>query len=153
MATREAARMPAAAQVRRMKALVRSSPWMMEVLRVERALVARLPGVKWDAKNQAAVHTWYPRRFGLKVEPLASAADGVSTWPETATAVAVRLERRPGDGEPDGRLLVTAAHGLDDLLVGVWRRNPRRVTVAEYRRRLVAKRVSERWPKVVVVDG
>jgi len=208
MATREAARMPAAAQVRRMKALVRSSPWMMEVLRavrdcdppdwwvgggvlrdlvwdplhrgafdpamvkdvdvafhdptdlrperdqeVERALVARLPGVKWDAKNQAAVHTWYPRRFGLKVEPLASAADGVSTWPETATAVAVRLERRPGDGEPDGRLLVTAAHGLDDLLAGVWRRNPRRVTVAEYRRRLVAKRVSERWPKVVVVDG
>ena len=205
MATRELAR-PAVAQVRRLEALLRSSPWMMEVLRavqdcdppdwwvgggvlrnlvwdrlhrgaldpalvkdvdvafydaadlrperdleVERALRARLPGVRWDAKNQAAVHTWYPRRFGVVVEPLASAADGVATWPETATAVAVRLERR--GGEPDGRLLVTAGHGLDDLLGLVWRRNPRRVTVAEYRRRLAAKRVAERWPMVRVVGG
>ena len=230
MATREAATVPAAAQVRRLEMLVRSSPWMMAVLRavrdcdppdwwvgggvlrdlvwdvlhrgafdpalvkdvdvafhdptdlrperddgVERALAARLPGVRWDAKNQAAVHTWYPRRFGVAVEPLVSAADGVATWPETATAVAVRLERRPvaaeGDGRrlvaaiagsdgrllasaagPDGRLLVTAAHGLDDLLGMVWRRNPRRVTVTEYRRRLAAKRVAERWPKVAVVE-
>ncbi len=235
MATREAARLPAAAQVRRLAALVRSSPWMMAVLRavrdcdppdwwvgggvlrdlvwdllhrgafdpglvkdvdvaffdptdlrperddeLERALAARLPGVRWDAKNQAAVHTWYPRRFGVAVEPLASAADGVATWPETATAVAVRLERPSSadakgagphgrrlvatlagpDGRlpvastatPDGRLLVTAAHGLDDLLGMVWRRNPRRVTVAEYRRRLAAKRVAERWPKVAVVE-
>lgn len=113
---------------------------------VERALAARLPEVKWDAKNQAAVHTWYERRFGVAVEPLASAADGVATWPETATAVAVRLAR-------DGRLSVTAAHGLDDLLGGVCRRNPRRVTVAEYHRRLAAKRVAARWPSVTVVDG
>jgi hypothetical protein len=207
MATRETAAPPAAAQLRQLEDLVRSSPWMMEVLRavrdcdppdwwvgggvlrdlvwdrlhrgafdpavvkdvdvaffdaadlrperdeaVERALVARLPGVRWDAKNQAAVHTWYPRRFGVAVEPLASAADGVATWPETATAVAVRLQRRPSAGEPGGRLLVTAAHGVDDLLGLVWRRNPRRVTVAEYRRRLAAKRVAERWPKVVVAD-
>jgi uncharacterized protein len=25
---------------------------------LERALVAYLPGVAWDAKNRAAVHTW-----------------------------------------------------------------------------------------------
>ena len=31
---------------------------------VERALVARLAGVPWDAKNQAAVHRWYGRTFG-----------------------------------------------------------------------------------------
>ncbi|HSR27258.1 MAG TPA: nucleotidyltransferase family protein, partial [Actinomycetes bacterium] len=60
---------------------------------VERALTARLPGVPWDAKNQAAVHTWYGRVFGGQVAPLTSAADGVATWPETATAVAVRLLR------------------------------------------------------------
>ena len=34
---------------------------------VERALVARLPGVPWDAKNQAAVHRWYGRVFGAEV--------------------------------------------------------------------------------------
>jgi uncharacterized protein len=115
-------------------------------LAAERALAARLPGVAWDAKNQAAVHTWYERRFGVAVEPLASAADGVATWPETATAVAVRLR-------PDGGLEVTAPCGLADLLGGVWRRNPRRVTVAESGRRLAAKRVAERWPRVMVVPG
>jgi uncharacterized protein len=62
---------------------------------VERALADRRPGVPWDAKNQAAVHTLYGRVFGGRVAPLTSAAEGVATWPETATAVAVRL--LPGD--------------------------------------------------------
>jgi hypothetical protein len=84
---------------------------------VERALVARLPGVPWDAKNQAAVHRWYGRVFGAEVPPLASAADGVGTWPETATAVAVRLL----DGD---ELRVVAPCGLEDLFALVCRRNP-----------------------------
>jgi uncharacterized protein len=38
---------------------------------VEQALAARLPGVPWDAKNQAAVHTWYggPVRPRLPAQP------------------------------------------------------------------------------------
>jgi len=115
-------------------------------LEVERALSARLPGVPWDAKNQAAVHRWYGRVFGGRVGPLGSAADGVATWPETATAVAVRLG--PGD-----RLQVVAPCGLDDLFGLVCRRNPRRVTVEHYRRRLRDKRVAERWPLVEIVDA
>jgi hypothetical protein len=100
--------------------------------------------VRWDAKNQAAVHTWYPRRFGLAVEPLASAADGVATWPETATAVALRLHH-------DGALEVTAPWGLYDLLRGVCRRNPTRVSLDEYHRRLAAKQVATRWPRVRII--
>ena len=46
---------------------------------VERCLCARLPGVPWQAKNQAAVHLWYERVFGFPVQPLASSADGVGT--------------------------------------------------------------------------
>jgi hypothetical protein len=114
-------------------------------LAVEELLGRLLPGVRWDAKNQAAVHLWYERRFGSAVDPLLSTADGVGTWPETATAVAVQLR---GDGE----LAIVAPCGLTDLLTGVWRRNPRRVTVAEYRRRLHAKRVPERWPQVRTID-
>ena len=112
---------------------------------VERALVDRLAGVPWDAKNQAAVHRWYWRVFGAEVSPLASAADGVGTWPETATAVAVRLL----DGN---ELRVVAPCGLEDLFALVCRRNPRRVSVEHYRRRLRDKRVAERWPKVTIVD-
>jgi hypothetical protein len=113
---------------------------------VERALVARLPAVPWEAKNQAAVHRWYPRVFGVEVEPLVSTEDGIATWPETATAVAVSLRA-------DGRLRVVAPCGLTDLLGLVCRRNPRRVTVEEYRRRVRSKRIAERWPGVTVVDG
>ncbi|HEY8677492.1 MAG TPA: nucleotidyltransferase family protein [Candidatus Dormibacteraeota bacterium] len=113
-------------------------------LAVEAMLRRRLAAVPWDAKNQAAVHTWYERRFGFAVPPLQSAADGVATWPETATAIAVRLEA-------DDALLVTASCGLDDLFHGVWRRNPRRVSVDEYLRRLEAKNVPARWPLVHVV--
>jgi hypothetical protein len=112
---------------------------------VERALADRLDRVPWDAKNQAAVHRWYGRVFGRQVEPLASAADGVGTWPETATAVAVRLL----DGD---ELQVVAPCGLEDLFALVCRRNPRRVSVEHYRRRLRDKRVAERWPMVTVVD-
>ncbi len=113
-------------------------------IEVEAALHARLPRVPWEVKNQAAVHTWYEKRFGFAVEPLHSTADGVATWPETATSVAVRL-----DANDD--LQVLAPYGLDDLLHGVCRRNSRRVSVEEYRRRLEAKQVTTRWPLVVVV--
>jgi hypothetical protein len=113
---------------------------------VEAALAARLPGLPWDAKNQAAVHRWYGRVFGGRVEPLTSAAHGVATWPETATAVAVRLLA-------DDRLQVVAPCGLVDLFGLVCRRNPRRVSVHQYRRRLRDKRVAERWPRVAIVDA
>jgi hypothetical protein len=113
---------------------------------VELALSTRLAGVPWDAKNQAAVHRWYGRVFGGQVAPLTSAADGVATWPETATAVAVRLHA--GD-----RLQVVAPCGLDDLFGLVCRRNPRRVTVDQYRRRIRDKRIAGRWPRVEIIDA
>jgi hypothetical protein len=112
---------------------------------VERCLRARLPGVPWQAKDQALVHTWYERVFGYPVEPLASVAEAVATWPETCTSVAVRLR-------PDGGLDVIAPCGLDDLFGLVLRRNPRRVTVQRFRQRLVEKRIPERWPDVKIID-
>jgi hypothetical protein len=54
-------------------------------------------------------------------------------------------------GRHDDELEVLAPCGLHDLLEGVCRRNPRRVTVEEYRRRLERKRVGERWPRVLVL--
>jgi uncharacterized protein len=111
---------------------------------VERRLAERLPGVPWEAKDQALVHTWYQRRFGVSVEPLTSLADAVGTWPETCTSVALRLR-------PDGGLDVIAPCGLEDLFGLVVRRNPRRVTVERYLARLAEKRPAERWPGVTVV--
>ncbi|HXM53903.1 MAG TPA: nucleotidyltransferase family protein [Candidatus Dormibacteraeota bacterium] len=120
-------------------------------LRAERDAAAEerlrqlLPVVPWEAKNQAAVHTWYACRFGgVPYTPVGSTCEAVSRWPETATSVAVRLDSA-------GRLEVCAPVGLDDLLGGVWRRNPRQVSLDESLRRLRRHRVAERWPRVRVI--
>ena len=113
---------------------------------VEECLRTRLPSVPWQAKDQALVHTWYEHVFGFAVEPLTSLSDAVATWPETCTSVAVRLR-------PDDLLDLFAPCGLEDLFGLVLRRNPRRATVEDFRRRLAQKRITERWPGVTVVDG
>jgi hypothetical protein len=50
-------------------------------------------------------------------------------------------------------LYIVAPLALEDLFGLVWRRNARRVTVKEFRRRLVRKRVPERWPKATIDEG
>ena len=105
----------------------------------EHEVEARL-GPRWDVTNQAAVHTWFHTRFGGDpVAPLRSTADGIATWPEYATCVGVRLE-------DDDTLTVCAPHGLDDLLEGVWRTNPVRVSAEEAATRLARKAPGVRWP-------
>jgi hypothetical protein len=105
----------------------------------EHEIEARL-GEQWDVTNQAAVHTWFHTKFGGEpVAPLTSTADGIATWPEYATCVGVRLE-------DDDTLTVCAPHGLDDLLDGVWRTNPVRVSEAEAAGRLARKAPGKRWP-------
>ena len=111
----------------------------------ETLLTAQLPAIPWQAKNQAAVHLWYPDVFGYAVEPLMSSQDAIGTWPETATCVGVRLLA-------DDTLAVATPLGLDDLFDMVLRRNPRRVTVELFRQRLQSKRILEEWPRVQVID-
>ncbi|RQW85396.1 nucleotidyltransferase family protein [Micromonospora globispora] len=105
----------------------------------------REPAVPWEATNQAAVHTWYEHVFDTApVDALRSTAAAIATWPETATSVAVRLD-------PAATLQVCAPFGLDDLLNGIWRRNPRRVTVELSRARLARHEPSRRWPRVKII--
>ena len=67
----------------------------------------------------------------------------VATWPEYATAVAVRLDAQ-------GQFEVIAPHGLGDLLGMRIRGNPTRASEATYRQRMAKKRYAERWPRVEV---
>jgi hypothetical protein len=99
----------------------------------------------WEATNQAAVHTWYAEYFHAPpIPPLGSVHEAIATWPETATCVAIR--------STVGGIEVCAPYGLDDLLGGVWRRNPARISVAASTARLARHRVPQRWPTVVVHD-
>jgi hypothetical protein len=113
---------------------------------VERGLRALAPELPWQAKNQAAVHLWYRRRFGIEVPLFRSSAKAVATFPEIATCVGVRLL-------PDGELLVVAPHGLDDLLGCVCRHNPTRAPASLYEQRVATKGWRERWPKLRYIPG
>jgi hypothetical protein len=110
-----------------------------------RRLAAVMPEVPWQARNQAAVHIWYADKFGGDpVAPLRTIVDAVATWPETATAVAVRLDS-------GGEVEICAPFGVTDLMAGVWRRNPRRVSLQVSLARLARHAPPERWPAVTVI--
>jgi hypothetical protein len=108
---------------------------------VEAALRRHAPKLPWQAKNQAAVHTWYAARFGVTVPRFVSCAEAIATFPKVASCVGVRLLF-------DDDLLVVAPHGLDDLLDGICRHNPTRVSARFYARRQAAKGWPARWPRV-----
>lgn len=108
---------------------------------VEAELLARAPGLPWEATNQAAVHLWYPQRFGVAVPRFRSCAEAVATFPEIASCVGVRLLA-------DDDMLVVAPHGLDDLLGCVCRHNPARVSASFHERRVAEKGWRTRWPRM-----
>lgn len=112
---------------------------------VEAALRRIAPELRWDAKNQAAVHLWYSARFGIVVPPFSSCAEAIATFPETASCVGVRLLA-------DDDLLIVAPHGLDDLLNGICRHNATRVSKRFYIERQIEKQWFLRWPLVRYLD-
>ncbi len=113
---------------------------------LQRRLQAMAPATPWEVTNQASVHRWFEQHFGHAVALLQSLEEAVATWPETATAVGLRLD-------DDDRLRVIAPLGLDDLFAMVVRRNPARVSLATYRQRIADKRYAQRWPRVTVIEA
>ena len=118
----------------------RSRATEREDLRIQRQLRAREPAVAWSVKNQARMHA----RNGDA--PYASTEDALRHWPETATAVAVRLVR--------GDIEILAPFGLDDLFSLIVRPTP--AFAAEKRSivdaRVREKRWPERWPRLHIAS-
>ncbi|QJC53952.1 nucleotidyltransferase family protein [Paenibacillus albicereus] len=105
----------------------------------EQALAGARPGLRWSVKNQARMH----HKNGD--EPFRGVADAMSRWPETATAVGLRLTQ-------DGRLEAIAPHGLSDLLAMRLRPSPLQRDESLFGRRVAAKGWLERWPLVRLAD-
>ena len=80
----------------------------------EKALEARLqhlmPNQPWSVKNQARMH------IKNNLPPYVSSFDGVAHFPETPTAIAVRIM--------NNRLEIMAPYGLQDLFEGTVRPTP-----------------------------
>ncbi|QEY62691.1 nucleotidyltransferase family protein [Metapseudomonas lalkuanensis] len=107
---------------------------------IEASLRSRDDSLNWSVKNQARMHL---RNADL---PYTSAADAMTRWPETATAVAVRLDA-------EDELEVAAPFGLDDLFNLVVRPTARFETEKHhiYLDRLRSKNWLAKWPDLKVL--
>ena len=115
---------------------------------IGRLLTMACPGVPWDAVNQATVHRWYGGNSGYRHLPFADLSAAMMSWPETATAIAIR---RGGVGQVE----VLAPFGLDDLVQMKWRHNPARASWEVCLQRYEDKCIARRWPAVTLcrADG
>jgi len=106
---------------------------------LETALRGRDGTLAWSVKNQARMHG----RNGDA--PYRSATDAMRYWPETATAVGVRLDARGG-------IEVAAPLGLDDLFDLVVRPTRRFVDEkhAVYLERVLSKQWGRTWPSLTI---
>jgi uncharacterized protein len=101
-------------------------------------LVKETGNPKWSVKNQARMHI----RNGE--EPYASTLDALGRWPETATAIGVKLD------ESD-RLELCAPHGLKDLFQMIVRRSPLFTDQLYYLQRVQEKGWKTEWPMLTII--
>lgn len=106
---------------------------------LEKKLHAILPGIPWSVKNEVRMH------LRNNVEPYNSTEDAIAKFPETATALGVKLDSA---GEP----ILTTPHGIKDVLNMVVRPTPyfkesdERMKI--YHLRVITKDWQSQWNKV-----
>ena len=106
----------------------------------EQQLIAWKPGIPWSVKNQARMHKIN------NLPPYQSAEDGIANFPETVTALGVKLGANG--------LILTAPHGIEDVI----QMQVRPVAVFEmseelqevYKNRMKNKDWKAVWPMVTV---
>jgi hypothetical protein len=109
---------------------------------LQQRLAAAHPRFAWSVKNQGRMH------LRNADAPYPSCFAALQGWPETATAVAVRLNDRDA-------IDILAPFGLQDLFGGVIRPTPRflggKMTVFE--RRYAEKNWLNEWPFLKVLNS
>ena len=106
--------------------------------RYEDLLKDQLIEYNWSLKNQARIHVRNHEK------PYISIADAMKRWPETVTAVGIRL-----DGND---IKVTAPHGLEDLFNLVIRRSPYFKDKDYFYTRIQSKKWLDHWPQLKIVE-
>ena len=116
--------------------------WQAEDAVIQRGASAF--GGRWpvEIRNQARVHLWFQKRFGLPYPRLASADESLSHYVSIVHAVGVRLEE-------DGRLDVAAPFGLDDVFGMIIRANPSRIGDRSHHEKAMRARMT--WPEVTIM--
>lgn len=112
-----------------------------EEQRYEEKLRQLMPDLPWSVKNEARMH------HINSLPPYASSIDAISKFPETATALAVKLDER-------GQLVLAAPCGLNDVLNLIVKPTPHFIENKElkavYEKRLKTKNWLVKWPKLTI---
>ncbi|MEA1854933.1 nucleotidyltransferase family protein [Cytobacillus sp. FSL W7-1323] len=96
-----------------------------------------------DIKNQANVHFWYEEKFGFAIPAYTSINEAIASWPTTATAVGVKMEK-------NDKMTMYAPYHLDDLFN--MRIVPNKVIVTKEIYEYKARKWKAKWPNLVVYD-
>jgi uncharacterized protein len=75
----------------------------LEEKRLEELLKSLMPNTPWSVKNEARMH------LKSNMPPYTSSIDAISKFPETATALGVKLDE-------NDNLILTAPHGIRDVV-------------------------------------
>jgi hypothetical protein len=106
---------------------------------IEAKLLEHIPNLSWSVKNQARMHIFNSE------PPYTGIEDAINKWPETATAIIIRLNS-------SGDLEIIAPHGLSDLFRLIVRPTPHFVTrTARIQHRITSKRWRETWSKLDII--
>lgn len=110
----------------------------------EKELKLLLPTIPWSVKNQARMH------LVNHIPPYSSTVDAIAKFPETATALGVKLNK-------GGNVVLTAPHGIEDVVNLVVKPTP---FFCETEERLLTyeKRISDKnwravWSKVDIINN
>lgn len=109
--------------------------------KLEETLKTFMPAVPWSVKNEARMH------IKSNMPPYTSSVDAISKFPETATALGVKL-----DG--NGNVLLTAPCGINDVVNLVvkptpfFSENQQRAKI--YEERIMSKNWKSTWNKLKV---
>jgi hypothetical protein len=112
-----------------------------EEKRLEQRLVSLMPSIPWSVKNEARMH------IRNNLPPYKSAVDAISKFPETATALGVKLD------ETD-HVILTAPCGISDVIHLTVKPTPyfmeSRERLEIYEKRMTKKDWKSTWTKVKV---
>lgn len=102
----------------------------------EQKLDGIIPGVDWSVTNQARMHVYH------NTKPYKSSSEALGDWVETATCVGVKIDDK-------GDLVLTAPHGIDDLVGLILRPTTKTErNLKEFERRVADKKWLIKWPKL-----
>lgn len=109
--------------------------------KLEAELRAILPDIPWSVKNEARMH------LINDIPPYISSEDAISKFPETATALGVKIDK-------NNNLILTAPCGIDDVLNLELKPTPffkeTKERAAIYGERIIKKNWKAIWHKIQV---